>query len=912
MSSSTSGNSTPTRRFRTDIEGLRGFAIALVVVFHVFVGRVSSGVDVFLLLGGVFFFSGQLNNALNPKGQTLLQSLVRIIRRLYPHLVVVVAATLGGGLIALSTLQHSNLAHDAVASLGYFQNWSLANTGREYAAIQQQVSPYQHLWSMAVQFQIYVGSLLFIWLFALVVRKYSRPIFTVTLVVATLASFIYATWLHVDDQTLNYYSTFSRFWEIGLGGLLGIVITSRRSRTRTDGSPALLMARAPRWTRWVMGVVGIAGIIFTGLFLDGAHQFPGPWTLIPLLGTVLIVLAGTGTEYETAGTDGKAIAVNRLLESAPFQFFGRISYGLYLWHWPLLVLALNLSGRTQVPALLGLLVIAGSIALAWITMRVVEKPLRQQSKQERSWVKLFSGVKPFKVAAAVALAGIVAAVLYAPTVVDSRARDKGDLLWQYASNADMYPGARANVNNEDVRANLPLVPPLEDFDALTPQTAFDGCSQGFTESFLVLTQDYNRSPVPCAYGDVHSDRTLYLVGASHSEHFLPALDVVMKSRGIKLVPLMKMACPINSSLPLADGSPNPTCPVWSEAVMQYIHDNPPTEGIFMTGTRPTGLLGQGPEVVPDEFLKTVQQFDSWGIHSYLVRDNVWFMNNSDDSQGLMDMRLCVADMMEGKRGENDAGSGYPGVHNEMSVTSEEISEINSVCGNTVRSRLEEINPATGSKTAASAWGKDSSPEVSLRAHESTLAQGTNGTTGTSGTGGAAPMAGLVPTGYVDPSGNRFYVNSAGAVFYTTPAGALYQQDAYGNSMLVSSAPSKKGDSSSKKDKGASSSSTSRSSSATSTSSSSSETATSTESSTSSDSAEPERDSGTKALPNNGAYKGLSVTNLDLTPVLCRDNWCPGIIGNVVVYRDSHHYTNVFARTLAQEIERQMFGSVTVD
>ena len=104
------------RPYRRDIDGLRGLAIALVVVFHVFVGRVSSGVDVFLLVGGVFFFGPQIRNALNPTGQTLVQSVIRLLRRLYPALLVVVTVTLAAGFVVYSRARWAQTAEDAAAS----------------------------------------------------------------------------------------------------------------------------------------------------------------------------------------------------------------------------------------------------------------------------------------------------------------------------------------------------------------------------------------------------------------------------------------------------------------------------------------------------------------------------------------------------------------------------------------------------------------------------------------------------------------------------------------------------------------------------------------------------------------------------------------------------------------------------
>src|SRR5699024_10458605 len=202
------------------IEGLRGFAIALVVIFHVFVGKVSSGVDVFLLLGGVFFFGSQLANARNPKGRTWVQSLVRIIRRLFPLLAVVVGATLAAGLLLMPRIQHLPLAKDAVGALAYVTNWQLAVSGRDYNTASSTVSPFQHLWSMSAQLQIDVESLLAVRLFARSLRRFSRTALAVILTAVTVLSLAFAAYQHGQDEAVACYHPFSRFWEFGRGGLL--------------------------------------------------------------------------------------------------------------------------------------------------------------------------------------------------------------------------------------------------------------------------------------------------------------------------------------------------------------------------------------------------------------------------------------------------------------------------------------------------------------------------------------------------------------------------------------------------------------------------------------------------------------------------------------------------------------------
>lgn len=723
---------------RYDIEGLRGLAIGLVVIFHVFVGKVSSGVDVFLLLGGIFFFGSQLRNAQNPKGLTFIQSLIRIIRRLFPLLAVVVASVLAASLLLMNRLVHVQMAKDAVASLGYYINWQLAYSGREYTSVRTTVSPFQHLWSMSAQLQIYVASLVVVTLLALIFRKYARPALLVVLTAATVLSFTYATYFHFEDQTINYYSTLSRFWEIGLGGLLGMLLLRRDA----NGNPVL--RPLGRWTRTVMGIVGLGMIISTGLFLDGADQFPGPWTLIPLGGALLVVLSGHS---------GEPVGVTRLLLTRPFQFLGRISYALYVWHWPILVLCVYYFNVPKVSPGLGAVVIAASVVLAWLSNKLIERPLRQGKKPERNWVLLSPKYWAKSLSAwpkavyAVLILVLAGSVVASPKYLQHREDVNSEQLWELAADRSIYPGAASFLVNAPVPENMPIVPPLEDFHALLPQTQPDGCQIGFDSDALILTKNFNRSDEECAYGDVNSDKTIYVIGGSHSEHYIPALDIVGRNRHVKMIPLLKMGCPVNAKITRVNGEEYPSCLSWSEKVVDYIKEHPPTEGIFMTGTRPTSIGGAGPEQVPQEYKDLVQSFTDQGIHSWLMRDNPW---QTTDEGAPRDMRACVAEMMEGKQGEVAENADFPGLANPGRPNFDEVLAINAECGQSV-------------------WDS------------------------------------LLP---VDPSIE--------------------------------------------------------------------------------------------------AYKGMDVTLMDLTAAVCREDWCPSIIGNMAVYRDAHHFNNIFAETLAPEIEAQMF------
>ena len=158
--------------YRHDLDGLRGIAIVLVAVFHVWFGRVSGGVDVFLALSG-FFFGGRLLRAALTPGSSLspVPEVTRLVRRLLPALVVVLAASAVLTILVQPETRWETFADQSLASLGYYQNWELANTASNYLRAGEAVSPLQHIWSMSVQGQFYIAFLALIFGFAFILRR---------------------------------------------------------------------------------------------------------------------------------------------------------------------------------------------------------------------------------------------------------------------------------------------------------------------------------------------------------------------------------------------------------------------------------------------------------------------------------------------------------------------------------------------------------------------------------------------------------------------------------------------------------------------------------------------------------------------------------------------------------------------
>lgn len=633
--------------YLSHVDGIRGLAILLVVAFHIFVGKVSSGVDVFLFIGGLLFLRSQIKNAFSDNGISSLQAVIRILRRLAPSLIVVTLTTTLASLYIYPPASWKNILVDSSSAVGYWINWRLGITGQDYASANSEVSPFQHLWSMSAQMQIYMFLLFVVFLFAHTYRltgkrggfeKWKKSLEIFVLIISSL-SLIYATWMNFSgNQLLNYFDTFSRFWEIGFGALFGYVVMHH-----------LVFSKS---LRWILSTIGFSAILLTGVFLDGAQQFPGILTLIPIVGALLVVSAGQlpKTEERNFSNLGPVF----LMESKVMKFFGKISYSLYLWHWPILILPIKATGLSSLDPAIFIPVIASSIVLAYLTNRFIEEPFRQKKKPQRASVRSVLS-RSYRVRAIRRSPGVIYPVIVvlltfsaiitssSPVIFDAGYKVRTTLaekrINELGERDYIYPGAEAFTVGKEVVESAPLLPdPTLPVSQMMPRTQDDECYSDFSDTEIKIVNKFGK---PCEYGDTESEKTLYVIGGSHSEHYMPALEEIAKRRNFKIIPILKMGCPLYQNIKW-NGEDYPECIEWSDKVIEYIENNPPEMGIFMTGTRPSGILGDGPEMVPDWYHEASKKISDMGIHQYLVRDNPWMMIENGSSIQ-KDVRICMSE-----------------------------------------------------------------------------------------------------------------------------------------------------------------------------------------------------------------------------------------------------------------------------
>ena len=360
-------------KYRSDIDGLRAIAVFFVVIFHAFPLLCPGGfigVDIFFVISG-FLISTIIFANLERDSFRFLEFYSRRIKRIFPALVLMLAASYAFGWFALFADEYRQLGKHIAAGAGFFSNFVLwqENGYFDNAAA---TKPLLHLWSLGIEEQFYI-----IWPLLLWISWRSRlNLLTVTCSVAAVSFYLNVWEVHANPLAA-FYSPQTRFWELMAGAALAHLSLNKRHLFRpfahkfkvTLGS--VKSAKSGHVTLHldsVLSVVGATFIIAGLIAITEVKSFPGWWAILPTAGSVLIISAGPEAWLN------RTILSNRIL-----VWFGLISYPLYLWHWPLLSFDRIVKGDLPVSAGTRIALVAISIGLAWLTYRFVELPIRRQS-----------------------------------------------------------------------------------------------------------------------------------------------------------------------------------------------------------------------------------------------------------------------------------------------------------------------------------------------------------------------------------------------------------------------------------------------------------------------------------------------------------------------------------------------------
>jgi peptidoglycan/LPS O-acetylase OafA/YrhL len=518
--------------FRPDIEGLRAVAILAVLAHHAGVPGITGGfvgVDIFFVISG-FLITGLLLREYSSSGRIDLPAFYgRRARRLLPAALLVIVVSVAGAWFILASVDFPTVAGDGAAAAVYVSNYRFALTATDYFAQGTQPSPLLHYWSLGVEEQFYLFWPLLILVGArwLSIGRLWRLIGTVA-----VASFALSVVVTGIEAPWAFYSLFTRAWELALGALVAMGLLA-------------LPAHWPNGAASVAGAAGVAMVLGSLVLINEQTPFPGYAAALPAVGAAMLIIAG----------DRPRAWTSRLLATGVPRWFGRISYSLYLWHWPILILVPQLIGRYGWRARLALAV--ASIVVAAASERFIERPFR------------FGGLSRLPTGRLLAVAG--ASCLAVALVVGGGAVVLGPPSLPTGALPSLPPPSRTKpAQMRPVLAGpvpTDLQPPLAVARRDGAGAGRDGCLSEFTDA----------QPTACIYGDPSGETTVVLLGDSHAAVWLPAVKALGAERGWRIVVLLKSACTFVDltvwSLELK--RPFTECDQWRDLAMQQIQAEHP-------------------------------------------------------------------------------------------------------------------------------------------------------------------------------------------------------------------------------------------------------------------------------------------------------------------------------------------------
>lgn len=471
------------------------------MLFHAkFVPGGFIGVDIFYVISG-YLITGLIVRELDTTGRLNISAFYqRRIKRLLPSSVLVLFVTAMVAWFVLPAITRDSLGRDFFAAAAYVSNYLFAWWENDYQNLDATPSPFIHYWSLAVEEQFYL-----VWpLLMIALARYGKRAIVVGISTVTILSLALSIYQVQSAPIWAFYSLPTRAWELGIGALLLFIPTD------------IFKHRTLPW-------FGLTAIVIASVHFDNNTAFPGTNAMLPVIGAALLI----------ATIPVWPPIFNDISNNGIAQWIGKISYPLYLWHWPMLVLPSSAMDR-PLRIRERVLCIALTFVLAHLTNKFIEEPLRHVKLAPR---------KIYLAAVSTTVASLIVGILIA-TSATSIIITKGE-----------------NPSTFDL-AEIMARPAVYD----------DGCHVNYGES----------KSGDCIYGDKNSSTTIVLYGDSHAAQWFPTLEKLSHMRGFKLVSLTKSACP-SVDAPRRDegGFKNVGCDKWRENSIARIKSIHPA-GVIMS------------------------------------------------------------------------------------------------------------------------------------------------------------------------------------------------------------------------------------------------------------------------------------------------------------------------------------------
>ena len=583
--------SLPRDRFRAEISALRACAVLLVVIYHLWPGRLPGGyvgVDVFFVISG-FLITGHLLRESADTGKVdLARFWARRARRLLPAAYLVLAVSALAVWLWMPMVTWSQNFKEIVASALYVQNWALAADSVNYLAAENDPTTVQHYWTLSIEEQFYlVWPLLVMLATVLAVRmgRSRRLMVALVLGTATVASLAYSLWITQANPPAAYFVTPARAWQFGAGALLALAMGSTTVRR---GAPTALLSWA-----------GFLTLAWCGLTYDDSTPFPGTAAIVPVVATLAVIWAG-----EPRGVLSPA----PIMRWRPTHTLGEISYSMYLWHWPpIVILPFVLGHELGFGPRVGILVF--TIVAAWATKRWVEDPIR--------FTHRFGLRKPAVtgLATLVGAAALVGASLVGHQTAAAAQERAVAVAEQLVEDAPPCFGA-ASRDPENPCHN----PDLDDQLIPSPEAVVDDYAKDYPGCFAGV---HDTELNDCTFGDLDDDSLPHvtLVGDSHARSFLPTLVRMADQKLITLSAQLKSSCSwtrdeTDHDDPLRVSS----CQEFKQNLQEWLLDRTDSTDLVLTTGYARMLTGSNEERV--ESMEAVwRPVIDRGVRVVAIRDN---------------------------------------------------------------------------------------------------------------------------------------------------------------------------------------------------------------------------------------------------------------------------------------------------
>ena len=524
------GTAASTKHLRLEIQAVRAVAIAAVVLYHLFPGTLPGGyvgVDVFFVISG-FLITAHIAKPLATGRFSFRVFYARRAWRLLPASLATLLVTVALTAVFVPRTLWMDFTEQIIASALYVENWALASNSVDYSALASDSSIVQHFWSLSTEEQFYALWPLVLWFCAYLRYRRRRrsgvslaPAIAIALGAVFVLSLAYSIWF-TGVSSAAYFTTTTRAWEFAAGGLLWL---------------GLQRVRIPDGLAATMSWAGLAVVAATVLTFDASTPFPGWTALLPITGAALVI-AGAMPEARW----GPAF----LYRLRPVQWLGDVSYSLYLWHWPLLIVmpfVIGLASGVATPLWAKGVVLAIALVLAHFSRRLVELPVIAFSTERmRAPRPRHRGVLVLAVAGMLVVA-LPAAGMHASVVREQAVASTATGVTIATDGTLTSPACYGAAAMQD-GADCPQVDP-DDIVPSPVQAASDDFADQAGAGCQIAGTD--TTVKGCEVGDPDGTVRLAVVGDSHASNYVPALQLIAKAHHWSLTTYLHSGCPLTSA-----------------------------------------------------------------------------------------------------------------------------------------------------------------------------------------------------------------------------------------------------------------------------------------------------------------------------------------------------------------------------